>query len=130
MCDISASESSFLDESVCAGLGDAFVRSDCGKEQTSRAQPRPKQTRTNFLPPDDFSKFIEIPLCSNDSLRFRGRYFTSIAGPTQDPVSRDRKVQPIGYPGSPLQQCLTGVSPPPEISAALPAPVAGARRRA
>src|SRR5882672_7121623 len=63
----------------------AFVRSDSGKEQTSRAQPRPKQTRTTFLPSDDLSKLIEIPLCSNDSFRFRGRYFTSIAGPTQDP---------------------------------------------
>src|SRR6266550_8451834 len=104
MCDISASESSFLEEAVCAGLGDAFVRSDSGKEQTSRAPPSPKQTRTTFLPPDDFGILIETPLCSNDSLRFRGRYFTSIAGPTQDPVSRHRSGRPIGYPDSPLPE--------------------------
>jgi len=61
MCDISASESSFLDEGVCAAPGDAFVRSDSGNEQTTKAQLTLKHAKTAFVPAVHIGKSIALP---------------------------------------------------------------------
>src|SRR6266853_2846470 len=69
MCDISASESSFLDEAGCADPGEAFDRSDSGNEQTTRAQLRLKHAMTTFVPAVHFGKFIALPFRCKDLLR-------------------------------------------------------------
>jgi hypothetical protein len=65
MCDISASESSFWAEAVCAGSGDAFVRNDKGDDQTNNAQLRPTQAKTAFVPVVHFDEFIVLPSSFN-----------------------------------------------------------------
>jgi hypothetical protein len=69
MCDISAAESSFFDEAGCADPGDAFVRSDSGNEQTTRAQLRLRHPKTAFVPAGNFGKIIASPFWFKDLLR-------------------------------------------------------------
>ena len=69
MCDISAAESTFLDEAGCADPGDAFVRSDSGNEQTTSAQLRLRHAKTAFLPAVHFGKIIALPFWFKDVLR-------------------------------------------------------------
>src|ERR1700674_2042465 len=61
ICDISASESSFLEAAVCAGLGDALVRNDREDDHTSRAQPRLTHAKAAFVPAVHFGRFIALP---------------------------------------------------------------------
>jgi hypothetical protein len=55
-----------MGEVVGAGPVDAFVRSNSGNEQTTKAQLRVKHAKTAFVPAVQFGKFMALPSFSKD----------------------------------------------------------------